>query len=94
MCSSDLEPERRIAMSAQGSGIFLQLAAFGGRDSAEIYAERLRGELFWLNEALAVYGQDNLFRVQAGPFATTDEARQAAERIGLALGLKPVVVTK
>jgi hypothetical protein len=34
-----------------------------------------------------------MYRVHAGPYASPNEARQAAERIGSALGTRPVVVT-
>ena len=84
----------RSATAIEPGGIFLQLATFGSRDSAETSAERLRSELFWMSAAVAVYARDAVFRVQAGPFADADEARQTADRISLALGLKPTIITK
>ena len=41
-----------------------------------------------------VFGDDALFRVQAGPFATRDEAERAAERVREALLLVPLVVER
>ena len=87
-------PERTITTTFEPSGVFLQLATFGTRESAEAYAERLRAELFWMSTTVAVYARDAVFRVQAGPFAGADEARQTADRISLALSLKPTIITK
>jgi hypothetical protein len=35
-----------------------------------------------------------LFRVHAGPYASSTEARQIADRVALSLGVKPLVVTR
>ena len=87
-------PERTITTTIEPSGVFLQLATMGTRENAEAYAERLRGELFWMSATVAVYARDAVFRVQAGSFTNADEARQTADRISLALGLKPTIITK
>jgi rare lipoprotein A len=38
--------------------------------------------------------RDGLHRVQAGPYASQAEARQVADRVVQALGLKPIVQTR
>jgi rare lipoprotein A len=43
---------------------------------------------------LQVFARDGLFRVQAGPYASQPEARQAAERMNQSLGLKPMVLSR
>lgn len=86
--------ERQIPLAAQGSEVHLQLAAFGSKDNAEAYASRLRGDLTWLAAQLQVYARDGLFRVLAGPYANTGEARQSADRISQAMGVKPFVLVK
>jgi rare lipoprotein A len=75
-------------------GVYLQLAAFGSRTNAESYLAHAKLKLDWLAERLHVLGREGLFRVHAGPYASSMEARQAADRVALALGVKPVVVTR
>lgn len=87
-----VETEPQIAVATAGA--YLQLAAFGSRDNAEAYVVRLGTELAWLNSQIMVSASDGLFRVQAGPFASAAEAREAAARIGQSLNIKPWVITK
>lgn len=81
-------------VAAAGNGHFLQLGAFGSRDNAESYLARARAELAWLAEALQLYFHDNLFRVQAGPYPDASAAREIADRIGVTLSVKPVMVVR
>ena len=77
--------------AAAGGSIYLQLGAFSSRDNAESYLTRAKVQFEWLAERLQVREREGLFRVQVGPYANPGEARQAADRIALALGVKPVV---
>jgi rare lipoprotein A len=72
--------------------VYLQLGAFGSRDNAESYLARVKSQAEWLT--LQVFSRDGLFRVQAGPYANQNEARQIAERLSQALGIKPMVLTR
>jgi rare lipoprotein A len=83
-------PGSRDTMS-DSSGIYLQLGAFGSRENAESYLARAKVQFEWLAERLQVRPREGLYRVHAGPYASLADARQAAERIALALGVKPVV---
>ena len=87
-------PERQIPTTTDSGGIYLQLAAFGARDNAEAYAGRLRTEQAWLAAQLQVHTRDGLFRVHAGPFASHNDARQAADRISQSMGIKPMVLVR
>ena len=51
-------------------------------------------ELEWLSPLLAVFVDTPLFRLQAGPYASREEARDGAERIREALQLVPVIVER
>jgi rare lipoprotein A len=86
--------ERQIPLAADGSGVHLQLAAFGSKENAEAYATRLRGDLAWLAGQLQVFARDGLFRVLAGPYSSQGEARQAADRISQFMGAKPFVFVR
>ena len=83
-----------VPVTRDASGIYLQLAAFGSEANAENYLAKLKVQADWLTQALHVYPKDGLFRVHAGPYASQAEARQAADRISQALGLKPMVLTR
>lgn len=72
---------------------FLQLGAFAQRENAERHLERVRSELSGLEAPLAlVSNNDQLHRVQAGPYSTRDAAVQAADAIAQRLGVVPVLV--
>jgi rare lipoprotein A len=71
--------------------VYLQLGAFGSRENAEGFLTRAKVQFDWLADRLQVREREGLYRVHVGPYANPGEARQAAERIALALGVRPVV---
>jgi rare lipoprotein A len=75
-------------------GIYLQLGAFGSRENAESYLARAKVQVEWVAQLLHLFPRDGMYRVHAGPYASSGEARLAAERIATALGMKPVVVSR
>ena len=83
-------PIVRDAPQAAGA-VYLQLGAFGSRENAEGFLTRAKVHFDWLADRLQVREREGLYRVHVGPYANPGEARQAAERIALALGVKPVV---
>lgn len=74
-----------------GTGIYLQLGAFGSRENAESYLSRAKVQFEWLADRLQVREREGLYRVHVGPYPNQADARQAADRIAVALGVKPVV---
>ena len=80
--------------TVESGGVYLQLGAFGSRENAESYLARAKVQVEWLAQALHLFARDGMFRVHAGPYPSSLEARQAAERVASALGMKPVVVTR
>lgn len=88
----DAAPLRPLASAPRG--FWIQLGAFRQRDGAESFQRRVADELEWLSPQLAVFVDTPLFRLQAGPYATRDEARDGAERIREALQLVPVIVER
>lgn len=75
-------------------GNWLQFGAFGVQANAEAYLAKLEAQVSGLTGTLRIVRDGNLFRVQAGPFATEIEARQAAARAKETLGSSPVLVTR
>jgi rare lipoprotein A len=89
---ADTVPARTI--TAAGRGFWIQLGAFRQRDGAESFQRRVAAELDWLAPMLALFADNPLYRLQAGPYASREEARAGAERIREALQLVPVIVEK
>jgi rare lipoprotein A len=75
-------------------GIFIQLGAFSNADNAESLRLHLSRELDWLSEGIQINAGGGIHRVQLGPYATRTDAEKVAEKIHLALGYKPGIVTR
>jgi len=91
--SDAAKPAETLAPMLQ-RGIFLQLGAFSNAENAESLRSHLSHELDWLNEAIQITAGGGLFRVHLGPYAMRVEAERVAEKIRLALGYKPTLVTR
>ncbi|HUF81335.1 MAG TPA: septal ring lytic transglycosylase RlpA family protein [Burkholderiales bacterium] len=87
-------PPPRVAGTAEADGHYLQLGAFGSRENAENFLARVKAQADWLAALLHITERERLFRVHAGPYASQAEARQTAERIGQALGERPMLLTR
>jgi rare lipoprotein A len=83
-----------IPVAAEAGGHYLQLGAFGSRENAENFLTRMKAQMDGLADNLHVFPRDGLYRVQAGPYASQPEARQAAERINQTFGVRPFVLTR
>jgi rare lipoprotein A len=71
----DLAPGDEVALSP---GWWLQLGAFRSRDGALQHQQRVRAAALSLATTVVVVAEDTLHRVQAGPFASRDDAQAAA----------------
>ena len=91
--ASDPAPVARASTPA-ATGFWLQLGAFGQGSGAYSFQQRLSQELDWLSPLLTVFAENGLFRLQAGPYASRDEAREAADRVRAALALVPMIVER
>jgi rare lipoprotein A len=89
---SAAEPSRAFTTAARGW--WVQLGAFRERGGAESFQQRVAAELDWLAPLLAIFNEAPVHRLQAGPYASRDEASGAAERIREALKLVPVIVER
>ncbi|HEX2010993.1 MAG TPA: septal ring lytic transglycosylase RlpA family protein [Roseateles sp.] len=76
------------------TGFWVQLGAYARLDGAEAMRQQVVGRLDWLAPLLAVVRDKGLHRLQAGPYANRDDARQAAERLRSELALQPLVVER
>ncbi|MDP3823365.1 MAG: septal ring lytic transglycosylase RlpA family protein [Burkholderiales bacterium] len=82
------------AYTRPARGFWVQLGAFAQRDGAEGFHKRVSTEADWLAPLLAVFSDASVFRLQAGPYPSRDEARGVAERVRVALQLVPVIVER
>jgi rare lipoprotein A len=80
--------------AAAASGIYLQLGAFGSKENADSYLARVKAQVEGMTERLQVLMRDGYYRVHAGPYDTTAQARASAERMMQALGMRPLLVTR
>ena len=80
--------------ASQARGYWVQLGAFRESAGAESFQRRVGAEVDWLAPLLATFGDAAFFRVQAGPYASRDDAQVAAVRVREALGLVPLVVER
>jgi rare lipoprotein A len=82
--------ETLAATTAKG-GFYLQLGAYSRAENAEAVRGKLSGK--GLNGLEVVQG-GAVHRVLTGPFATRQEALQAAQGLPSSLNLKPIVVQR
>ncbi|MEO6744693.1 MAG: septal ring lytic transglycosylase RlpA family protein [Caldimonas sp.] len=82
------------AFTKPARGFWVQLGAFRERDGAAALQRRVGDELAGLSPLLAVFSEAALFRLQAGPYASRDDARGAAESIRSALQLVTLIVER
>jgi rare lipoprotein A len=82
------------AFTTPARGFWVQLGAFRARDGAESFQQRVAAEMDWLAPLLAVFSDAAVFRLQAGPYPSRDEARSVAERVRGGIKLVPVIVER
>lgn len=82
------------AFTAPARGFWVQLGAFRARDGAESFHQRVAAEMDWLSPLLAVFSEAAMYRLQAGPYPSRDEARSVAERVRESLRLVPAIVER
>ncbi|MBP7466871.1 MAG: septal ring lytic transglycosylase RlpA family protein [Thauera sp.] len=79
--------------SASG-GIFLQLGAFSSYANAEGFRDTVQGRAGTLAKRFELFADGERFRLHAGPYESMDAARNAADRMGTLLKLKPLVIVR
>jgi rare lipoprotein A len=82
------------AAAAPAPGFWLQLGAFRDRSGAIELQRRVSATADARLPGLSTFADAALFRVQAGPFASRDEAHDAARRVRESLGLAPLIVER
>lgn len=90
-----LEEERESPPAALPTrGIFLQLGAFASAENAENLKNHLTRDLDWLSDPIQIHRAGNIHRLHLGPYPSRAEAERMAQRIRVALGYAPTIVTR
>ena len=82
------------AVTAEPGGIYVQLGAFSVAQNADAFLRKMRLDLRWLSDSTTVYRKDGVYRVQAGPYSSREEAGLAAQRVHKELGFKALVLDR
>jgi rare lipoprotein A len=89
-----VEPQPARAFTAVGVGFWLQLGAFSKSDRAMAYRLKVAEDVEWLAPMLAVFTEGGVSRLQAGPYASREEAASTAEQVRVALKVSPLIVER
>jgi len=90
--SSVVDPQAGSDGAAVKGGYYLQLGAYSRADNAE--AARVRLARINGVGALEVTQGGTVFRIFSGPYASRQDALQAAQGLPASLGLKPIVIQR
>jgi rare lipoprotein A len=82
------------AYTQAAKGFWVQLAALGKREGVDKLQSRIASDLALLAPMLAVFKEAQLFKLQAGPYASRQEAHSAAQEIKKVLELAPLVLER
>lgn len=75
-------------------GFWVQLGVFSRSEGARACHEHAVSALYWLAPLLTVFHEASMFRVQAGPYTSREQASQVASRVRQALSLTPMIVER
>jgi rare lipoprotein A (peptidoglycan hydrolase) len=76
------------------AGFWVQLGAFREREGALAFQQRVVVDLGGQAPQLAIFNERAMHRLQAGPYASRDDAQRAAQRLREQLQLVPMVVER
>jgi rare lipoprotein A len=80
-------------ISANATGVFIQLGAFGSLENAEGFRDKMVRDLSWMREPITVAFKDGLQRVRIGPLANREEAEAIADKVRETHNL-PLIISK
>jgi rare lipoprotein A len=80
--------------ASPASGFWVQLGAFSQRDGVDRFQQQVARNLPALAPALNVFSERGTYRLQAGPYASRELARDTAEQVRNGLQLLPMIVER
>jgi rare lipoprotein A len=91
---SDRSPASAPAEAVAKGSYYLQLGAYSRAENAEAARSKLAAQTGLMLGALEVVQGGTVFRLFSGPYASRQDALQAAQSLPGALGLKPIPVQR
>lgn len=76
------------------SGIFLQLGSFTSAQNADSFRDYLEAQLSWLTQEIHTEYVGDRYRLQLGPFESTDEARNVSAKIASSIRIQSFLVQR
>jgi len=80
--------------AAGAAGFWVQLGAFGQREGAAGFQDKVAKQMPALAGKLAVFSDNGRHRLQAGPYASREAALRLGAQLRSSLGLAPVIVER
>lgn len=80
--------------ASPGTGFWVQLGAFGQRENAVDFQQRVARQMPALSGTLQMFSEGNTHRVQVGPFVSREVAGNTVEQVRSNLQLTPIVVER
>ena len=75
-------------------GSWAQLAAYRQPDGAVRFQRSVAADHGWLAPLLGIVDGEAIFKLQAGPYASREEAQATADRVREELRLVPLIVER
>lgn len=89
-----MSEERVKAYTPAAQGYWVQLAALSRRDGVDRLQQRVNDEAASLAPMMAVFKEAAVYKLQVGPYASRQEALDAARTLKEALQLVPLVIER
>ena len=86
--------ERVKAYTPAAQGYWVQLAALSRREGVDRLQQRVNSEAASLAPMMAVFKEAAVYKLQVGPYASRQEAQDAARTVKEALQLVPLVIER
>lgn len=86
--------ERVKAYTPAAQGYWVQLAALSRREGVDRLQQRVNNEAASLAPMMAVFKEAAVYKLQVGPYASRQEAQEAARTLKEALQLVPLVIER
>ncbi|MDM0014114.1 septal ring lytic transglycosylase RlpA family protein [Variovorax sp. J22P168] len=87
-------PRSGVAMQSATPGFWVQIGAFSQAEGAQRFQQQVASAMPPLAGSLNVFSEGGTHRVQSGPYASREQARDSAEQFRNGLRLAPVIVER
>lgn len=86
--------ERARAFTPAAQGYWVQLAAFSRRDSVDRLQQRVAVDAAAMAPMMAVFKEGAVYKLQVGPYATRQQADEAARGVRESMQVVPLVIER